>query len=155
MKHNQVFNPIFIVSFLLITLFSCSNDEKEEKVTPPDPVQQEQTQGTPTQTPEEQARYYVRYEVQFTTQHNNANRVIKYTNEKGEQTIKLENDFTWEGTYGPVDKGFVAKLSGRCPNYSYSASIHGRIYVCREREPFVIKAEDTSREINLRYAIDF
>ncbi len=155
MKHCHVLTSFFVVLFLTLFLFSCSKDEVEDKTSPSDPTEQKQ-EDLPA--PEESARYYVKYEVSFQTQHINANRVIKFTNENGEQEIKLDERstiVTWEGTYGPVKKGFMAKLDCSTPSYDYSVSIHARIYICREQEPFVIKAEDTDRFVYLKYTIDF
>ena len=60
-----------------------------------------------------------------------------------------------EATYGPVSKDFVAQLECSVNNYNYSQTFHARIYICRDKEPFVIKAEDEDKTISLKYAIDF
>lgn len=130
----------FMFSFAFV---SCSKDsDKEEPV-----------------VIEEPARYYVKYEVTFETAHINPTRVLKFATEKGIQTINLEQKtktVTWEGTYGPIEKGFKTSLDCSTPNYAYSSVIHGRIYVCREKEPFVIKAEDEGdHSLLLNYSIDF
>ena len=108
---------------------------------------------------EEPTRYYVKYEVTSTTQHVNVNRVVKFATEKGEESISLEerkNTVSWEGTYGPVQKGFVTSLDCSIPNYTYSSVIHARIYVSREKEPFVIKSEGEGKYfLQLSYKIDF
>lgn len=108
---------------------------------------------------EDDARYYVKYEVTFTTQHINATRNIYVDTDKGPQYISLEGtgkSLTWERVYGPVDKNFLAAMTCALDNYPYPSSIHGLIWVSRDKEPFVIKAEDTQeKSISLKYKIDF
>ncbi|MCR5714768.1 MAG: hypothetical protein K6F98_07580 [Bacteroidales bacterium] len=132
---SLLFFLITIVSAQMLT--SCSDDDDDS------------------------ARYYVKYEVTIQTQHVNPDRTISYTDEKGNQTfvnsewIKL---WEWEGTYGPVNKNFVASLDCSTAKYDDTV-IHARIYVSREKEPFVIKAEGTntlnSKSLSLTYKIDF
>ena len=61
-------NYLRIVPFLFLTtilsLTSCSSSEDSE-------------------IPQEEARYYVKYEVSFKTQHTNTTKDIKFTTEKG------------------------------------------------------------------------
>lgn len=134
---------IIIGTLLLLAFTSCSkSDDKEEIVEPKEP-----------------ARYYVKYEVTFNTQHINAKRTISFTTESGTKTIDLETqakNVSWEGTYGPVGEKFVASLDCDTPGYQYRSTIHARIYVCREKEPFVIKAEgEKEASLSLQYKIDF
>lgn len=107
---------------------------------------------------QDNTRYYVKYEVYFKTQYKNVDREITYSDEKGIQKITLSEwgfEKSWEGTYGPVNKDFVAILNCSTPT-NYSSIIHAKIYVCREKEPFVIKAEASGENpLNLRYKIDF
>ena len=132
---------ILLSIFSILFYSSCSSDDNDI--------------GTPQESP----RYYVKYEVSFHTQYLNTKRTISYTDEKGRQTNNIEDwsrDVKWEGTYGPVDKDFVASLSCSINDYG---DIHGKIYVSREKEPFVIKAEGSnlknSKELSLTYKIDF
>ena len=130
-------------TLLLLAFISCSkSDDNEETVVPQEP-----------------ARYYVKYEVTYNTQHINAKRTISFTTESGTKTINLETqakNVSWEGTYGPVDKNFVASLDCDTPGYQYRSTIHARIYVSREKEPIVIKAEgENNTSLFLQYKIDF
>ncbi len=131
------------MSFIVL---SCSEDD-EDPISPPN-------SNTETST-----RYYVKYDVTFTTYHINPTRVIKFATEKGIQTIMLENQsksVSWNGTYGPVDKNFTASIEGSTPGYDYPTTVHAKISVCRDKEPFVIKAEDeASHSLSLSYKIDF
>lgn len=147
-KNLLLFFVTFMFSFAFVSCSKDNDNEKKEPIATEEPV-----------AIEEPARYYVKYEVSFTTPHINPTRVVTFTTEKGTQTINLEQEtktVTWEGTYGPVDKGFKASLECSTPNYNYGGTIHGRIYVCREQEPFVIKAEgERSSPLLLDYSIDF
>lgn len=138
MKHFLIFGTLL----LLVVSSSCSKEDDEKIV-----------------ETNESARYYVKYEVKYNTYHYNASRVIKFATENGIQTldlVKQSNEVSWEGTYGPVNKNFVASINCDTPGYNYSSTIHARIYVSREKEPFVIKAEgENSHSLVLQYKIDF
>lgn len=101
-------------------------------------------------------RYYVKYECELNTQHLNIVKTISFTTENGNETINT-TDMSWEGTYGPLKKGTTVHLDCQIPsNYQYSRGNFARIYVSREKEPFVIKAEDSGKHnISLSYTIDF
>lgn len=109
--------------------------------------------------PEESARYYVKYEISATTQHFSVEKHFTVMTDKGAEDFYFDEDTktsSWEGTYGPVNKDFVASIKCSVPDYRYSSSIHARIYISREKEPFVIKAEGTGQySLNLQAAIDF
>lgn len=78
-------------------------------------------------------------------------RQITYMTDKGEQTIEYNTQgVNWDGTYGPVKKGFVAKISCNAPLVT---SLRIRIYASRDKEPFVVKAETSSSSAS--YTIDF
>ena len=133
---------------------SCSKDDDDNVVE----VVPKEDNNQQTNNQVEEPRYYVKYEVTCTTSKLSVNRTYTFNTETGEQTVKSVNSTkttTWEGTYGPVKKGFQTSL--RCNvETEYTSSCHGRIYVCREKEPFVIKAEGTGNtSLNLSYKIDF
>ena len=145
-----------VVILLSSVLLSCSKDDDEQVITPTTNTEQ----GNNSSSKEESARYYVKYQVNFETYHMKVDCVIKFATEKGIQTITLNQNTrnpSWEGTYGPVDKHFAASLECSVPNYTYGYSIHAKINVCREKEPFVIKAENESskKPLSLKYYIDF
>lgn len=133
MKKNLLYALFFLFGFIVV---SCSDDDNVEP-----------------------ARYYVQYDVTFTTQHVNANREIKVATEKGIQTISLENQaqtVTWSRTYGPVNKNFLTSIECSTPGYTYRSTIHAKISVSREKEPFVLKAENEGdHSVALSYKIDF
>ncbi len=129
-----------IFSFLsLFVCLSCSDDDNDT---------------IPEQEP---VRYYVKYELSGTTQHINVPRLITVNTEKGNQTIKIEGrNIIWDETYGPVNKIFIPRLDVKIEDYEYSSSMEGKIYVSREKEPFVLKAQGTGKySLSLTCTIDF
>lgn len=143
MKKLLILSLIFISAFTLMTLTSCSKDDGDSNFSVED------------------VRYYVKYEVSFQTEFRNTVRHVAYTDEKGRHTLtfsELGKEMEWNGTYGPVDKNFVASLNCSTEGNNIDV-IHARIYVSREKEPFVIKAEGNNaanhKPLSLSYAIDF
>lgn len=130
---------------MMIFVSSCTTESELDK--------------EPEVIPEESARYYVKYEVTFHTQHTNTTKNIEFTSDKGKENISFTEwtkSKSWEGTYGPVDKDFIASIKCSVPNYRYDCEIHARIYISREKEPFVIKAEGSGEySLNLQATIDF
>lgn len=140
------FLRLYGLILLVLGLFlfsSCSTDETE-----PDLSQSV-----------DKSRYYVKYEVTFSTQHVNTVKNVSFTTEKGTEKISFTewtNTKSWEGTYGPVDKDFKASIDCAVPNYKYESTIHARIYLSRDKEPFVIKAEGSGKySLSLETKIDF
>ena len=112
------------------------------------------------ETKKEFDRYYVRYEAV-----SKANRLststckVNYMTENGIQTVTHSHDYSqygstwnWEGQYGPFEKGDLAKLIITCSG----ASNEGRLYVSRNNEAFVVKAEGQNKDkLELEYTIDY
>lgn len=122
------------VLLTLLTFSSCTNDEPSPSNT---------QQGTETD-----ANYYVKYTALAYggVGYENARiESVTVETETGSKTIE-PNVKSWEETYGPVSKGFKAKIQAT------GASKTVRIYVCRGEEPFVIKGEGSS---SASYTIDF
>lgn len=118
----------------LLAFSSCTNEEPSPSNT---------QQGTETD-----ANYYVKYTALAYggIGYENARiESVTVETETGSKTIE-PNVKSWEETYGPVSKGFKAKIQAT------GASKTVRIYVCRGEEPFVIKAEGSS---STSYTIDF
>ena len=135
-KHR--FYSFIILLFGMFILASCSTDDPGF---------------------EEKARYYVKYEVTFKTQHTNTIKNISFTTENSTENISFTEwvkTKSWEGTYGPVDKNFKATINCVVPDYNYDCEIHARIYLSREKEPFVIKSEGIGKySLFLQANIDF
>ena len=95
------------------------------------------------------SRYYVKYSVSVKS-YPIRKMTIKCETPEGEKTISASTE--WEATYGPVSKSFKPKLN--CS--AKYGTLTGRIYISRDKEPFVIKAEN-SKESNLTLScnIDF
>ena len=93
-------------------------------------------------------RYYVRYEC------DGGAKAITVTTEIGELTF-LQSSMS--ETFGPVSYGFNAYICATRSNYSKETNV--RIYVCREGEPFVLKASDicigSLEKAETSYIIDF
>lgn len=126
------------VLLTLLTFSSCTNEEPS-----PSNTQPETETGTETD-----ANYYVKYTALAYGGVGYENARIKSVTvetETGSKTIE-PNVKSWEETYGPVSKGFKAKIQAT------GASKTVRIYVCRGEEPFVIKGEGSS---SASYTIDF
>ena len=137
---------------LMVSFSSCSKDNGQVI----DPVEENDTNY---KDQKEEARYYVKYEISSKTLHWREIRTIRYNDEKGTQTLTFTPEYSslsWEGTYGPVKKGFSALLSCDVSEIGTNCMVSGRIYVCREKEPFVVKAEQSSSYgVDLHYVIDF
>ena len=142
---------IIIFSLLFYGLIlSCSKDD--EQTIPEEPKTEDQAQNN---NQEEEVRYYVKYEIEIKHDRADDTMSIEFTSEKGKEKVSglAEN---WSGTYGPVKKGFKASLACSISTIGYRKEIHGRIYVCREIEPFVIKAEGRKDgSLGIYYTIDF
>lgn len=139
--------------FLLLSslsMISCSSD-KDDDILKDDTLKVENEV--------EDARYYVKYEsyIPFLRSATNTQSIVCVT-DKGEErftTVKGE----WEGIFGPVKKGTVLYI-----NVVATGLINGktddyvRLSVCREKEPFVVKAEDRkigAKTLRAEYVIDF
>lgn len=128
---------------LSISFVSCNKDEPNK--------------NNPQQT--EDTRYYVKYEIDMPSKWTNTVKKIKYVSEAGEKTFSTENK-SWEATFGPLKKGdrlYLIIESQNQNEYDYVQSYNkARLYVSREKEPFVIKAESEGRcDLSLKYTIDF
>ena len=124
------------VLLTLLAFSSCTNDEPS-----PSNTQPETETGT-------DANYYVKYTALAYggLGYENARiESVTVETETGTKTIET-NVKSWEETYGPVSKGFKARVQAT------GTSKTVRIYVCRGEEPFVIKAEGSS---SASYTIDF
>ena len=129
-----------------LALISCSSGD--------DPTRNENPQT-------EETRYYVKYEAYmplgFSSQI--TSRKITYTTEKGEQNISTSTA-NWEGTYGPFKKNtkVYLKVEAESGGIRTDAEYYVRLYVSREKEPFVIKGEQRLKETSqlyTEYTIDF
>lgn len=139
---NKKFVLYFVSIMTCMVLLACSSNDSHDEVI----------------TPQEDTRYYIKYEVNSTSEAglgfmSSYNQTITCTTEKGKETItKTGNKIEWDATYGPFKKGTSVSL-----NVSAAVNNHARIYASRDKEPFVIKAEDSqkSNPIQLSYTIDF
>lgn len=146
MKNIKVLSLALGISFCLFAILSCSKEDTEEAIS--------------NTAPKEQIRYYVKYEISTNAVFSNLERILNIKTDSGIQTISLDGNYSmdWDCIYGPVNNDFNAHLECIIPG-KYSSnhcSIHARIYVCREEEPFVIKKEYIgTTPMTLEYNIDF
>lgn len=78
---------------------------------------------------------------------------ITFTSENGTETVTT-TALSWDGTYCPLTKGTTIRMN--VASKTSGEYNHARIYVSRDKEPFVIKAEDAgNHDIALSYTIDF
>ena len=102
-------------------------------------------------------RYYVKYTISAATWHLDAKKTIKCNTQDGEKTLYV-TDWEWEATYGPVSKSFKPRIICTLPDGESlrNGQMKGRIYVSRDKEPFVLKAEGSdAKQISLSCNIDF
>lgn len=126
---------------LMPMLMTCDNEEDNEMSNETD-------------------RYYVRYEVYSKASALSTSICsISYMTENGLQSVTHTHEYSkygtsweWEGQYGPFKKGDLVNLSIGCK----AATNEGRIYVSRNNEVFVIKAEGQKYgSLDLKYTIDY
>ena len=142
----------FVLPSMLVVLMclfvGCSKDDDPTRdVTPP--IEQEDI------------RYYVKYEVYMPLGYSGqeTSRRITFVSEKGVESY-TSSDESWERTYGPLKEGTLLSLNVQAitgGRRTYEDS-YARIYVSRDKEPFVIKAEQTKRSagsLSISYRIDF
>ena len=99
--------------------------------------------------------YYIKYEVLAPILvYGIGNNTISYTNEAGVQNVTTKN-VKWEITCGPVKKGFTAELSSHTSVTSNSRKVQIKIFVSRDNEPFVLKANTEDVEnASVKYTVN-
>ena len=151
------------LAFTAITIFFVFSTSCKETNDDP-PYSQTTNQGTSgdkevDEDKAEKPRYYVKYEVETKTNWTNTTNEIIFYSDKGLQSVVTTGTSTWTGTYGPLSYGHSVYLKIKRNNlkdYNYGGTNHARIYICREKEPFVVKAEATGKkDVDLTYRIDF
>ena len=100
-------------------------------------------------SPENDVRYYVKYEVSVSSIYI-GDLYVDAKTEKGNQLFTTSSKLFSE-TFGPVSKGFAASVTAHA-DYTITGGIYSSIYVCRGEEPFVLKATGSS---SANYVIDF
>lgn len=102
---------------------------------------------------QEEVRYYVKYEVHMNINRSALGISIQCQGDKKEEHITTKNP-SWEGTFGPFKKGQEVFLR------VYSAAVvtstsdsYVRISVSRDKEPFVLRAEDRRMDSSKSYEV--
>ena len=117
--------------FIGITLAGCTSEDSEiEEI--------------------EKVDYYIKYIVKAADSSSGIKSVSVIT-DSGKQTFELKNQRSWEQTYGPVAKGFMAIIQVK--GLTRTVEIH----CCRGKEPFALKAIKNGETFDpvLGYTIDF
>lgn len=130
---EKYISKLFCV-LLLICSVSCSSDDNHID-----------------ELAQEEARYYVKYEVYMNINRSALGISIQCQGDKKEEHITTKNP-SWEGTFGPFKKGQEVFLR------VYSAAVvtstsdsYVRISVSRDKEPFVLRAEDRRMDSSKSY----
>ncbi|MBR2931553.1 MAG: hypothetical protein IKC30_02285 [Rikenellaceae bacterium] len=95
----------------------------------------------PTETPEDNATYYVKYEA--SSSHYLSS--VTVNTDIGKQTFNARTSTTFSETFGPVNRGFDASIECAVSGLTY-------IYVSKENGPFALKASGGK---SASYTIDF
>lgn len=157
MKHHLI---IILTTFLFILLSGCSKEDdlsnNENSTSSNTSKEEEKNNNT---TPEnEEGIYYVKYEVYMRDAGSvPVTREIKFTSEKGEQTITTYND-NWTGIYGPFKKGAKLSLTAKGNLVANTAESYIIISVSRNNEPFSVKAEKREKGgdlLSVNYTINY
>lgn len=157
MKHHLI---IILTTFLFILLSGCSKEDdlsnNENSTSSNTSKEEEKNNNT---TPEnEEGIYYVKYEVYMRDASSvPVTRDIKFTSEKGEQTITTYND-SWTGIYGPFKKGAKLSLTAKGNLVANTAESYIIISVSRNNEPFSVKAEKREKGgdlLSVNYTINY
>lgn len=142
----------FVIALMISPIFiACGDDEPDTSSKENSENQKENQAGNQV----ESSNYYVMYEIEKVQTGDNRviETIITYVSEKGEQNLTLKNVRTWTGTYGPLKNGdnVYLLIDGTDPFQR-----RARIYVSKNKEPFVIKAESYFvYDASLLYTIDF
>ena len=141
----------FLSNALLIIIFSLFSSCKDTNDEPTNPNYEEDKK--------EDVRYYVKYEIEMKTRWINTINTITFISDNGVQSFEAEGSKNWTATYGPISYGTKVYLKinrNGDEDYTPGETNQARIYISKNQEPFVIKAEDSgNKDIYLSYTIDF
>lgn len=157
MKHYLL---IILTTIPFILLSGCSKDDEllNNKNSTNSNTSKEEEKDNNTTPEKEENIYYVKYEVYMRDASSvPVTRDIKFTSEKGEQTITTYND-SWTGIYGPFKKGAKLSLTAKGNLVANTAESYIIISVSRNNEPFSVKAEKREKGgdlLSVNYTINY
>lgn len=157
MKHYLL---IILTTIPFILLSGCSKDDEllNNKNSTNSNTSKEEEKDNNTTPEKEENIYYVKYEVYMRDAGSVPyTRDIKFTSEKGEQTITTYND-SWTGIYGPFKKGAKLSLTAKGNLVANTAESYIIISVSRNNEPFSVKAEKREKGgdlLSVNYTINY
>lgn len=126
MNKFLVFTTVSLAIF--ISLSSCKKDE---------------TNPTPTNDDD----YYVQYVINGIGVYSYFN-VFSVNTDQGNVSFSGYQYHSWNQTYGPVKKGFIASVS-------VEGHVTAEIYVSKNNAPFALKASKSDDSSSTSYKIDF
>ena len=88
----------------------------------------------------EEEDYYIKYESKITSKYIGGATTYVVNTESGSKTIS-SSSLSWSETFGPVKKGFNARIYGESNIYG---TMTLTIHVCRGDDPFSIKATNSA-----------
>ncbi|MCE4122109.1 hypothetical protein NND09_07890 [Prevotella copri] len=144
-KKSELYSSLCALMLLCtMCLMSCSKDSDGNDI---------------PEIPQEEDRYYVKYEMDIHPWNTQAvwSTTISCQGDKGPVTLKTK-DTKWEATYGPIKKNSRLYLKINCDlSFSSRSDSYVRIWVSKNKEPFVLKAEDRgdSPSLQAECGIDF
>lgn len=134
---------LFVFSALAMLFVSCGKDENDEPKNP----------GAGSGSGEK-IEYYVKYASKVSSSYVKHVKIMIVT-EKGKQTLTVPS--TWEGVFGPMDHLTTLVISGDGIGYDHTgrANSSASISICRGNQPFVLKAEKSSKgtSFNVKYTV--
>lgn len=157
MKHYLL---IILTTIPFILLSGCSKDDEllNNKNSTNSNTSKEEEKDNNTTPEKEENIYYVKYEVYMRDAGSvPVTREIKFTSEKGEQTITTYND-NWTGIYGPFKKGVKLSLTAKGNLVANTAESYIIISVSRNNEPFSVKTEKREKGgdlLSVNYTINY
>ncbi len=131
---TKIMKKIFLFLVTTVLLFGCSKSETEINI--------------------ETAQYYVKYEASTNSKYIGNIFSVSVNTDKGIQTFT--GGHTFEQTFGPFKKGFVATIEGKDSSPGGVSTVIVNISVARGQEPFALKATNSgSGTVSATYTIDY
>jgi len=136
--------------FIILILFSFTNCGNDLPEVPEKPKKEEIVYPIKPENKEEKDVYYVKYSAKSTRTYGPLGNIILKPESGVDQTIDSVK-YSFEQTYGPVSKGFKAKMTVKGTATSMEISI------CKNNEPFAVKATKSGnyayRNASIEYTI--
>ena len=148
MRFVKLFSKFLLMMPLLsVICVACSKEESY--------IDEPKSPTTPIVTPEEKVEYYVKYESSVTIPTSSYVTIgVTVLTEKGIQQLSVPR--SWEGIFGPFNELKTLSISAASSGFNENmTSCRGRISICRGNQPFILKAEKSSKgtAYNVSYTV--